>query len=455
MKVGKATIVSIILVIYVPILCLYIPQLAVVVVNATAAFSWRGGCSFHRHGRHHRRSTNYPAIALQFRKQQSQDVRSIFCRDKSRCASTTRLLMSGYGIATNYTWKEEAYEIDVSVWVPKSTRTKDILFKATSRSIDLRLLNAVTATATTTNSDIVTDGMGAQREEIALLDGKRTLRGRINTDGTYWVISDSPSARGNHTTERRQITVTIEKIIATPKDDFEIVDYDWKGVYHMEDTDEVVERKYDQPEPLDIRQYASEMGVDIDNLNMSMVDKNMFNSGLNISKSTLNSLHQAGYLSTQEITQQADGTEYIVNEDGEPERINNTPDMPTATRTTSETKERSTIPFVDTESPWHKVSATNNNETVLTSSSDEKIVQLKRNFTRAAFAEDSVKMVATSAETNPFVKKKTSDPIDALTVSRLKEILKAEGLKTGGTKSELQDRLRNKVNALLQGKDQQ
>jgi SAP domain/CS domain len=351
----------------------------------------------------------------------------------TRLTGGTRLFMSGYGIATNYTWKEDAYEIDISVSVPKEIRAKDVLFKATSRSVDLRLVTNSTA------------------EELVLLDGSRKLRGRIDVDGTYWVISDDSSDSGK---ANRKVTVTIEKIIATPKDDFDIVDYDWNGIYHIEDADEVLERKYDKPEPLDVRQYAAEMGVDIDNLNMSMVDKNMFNSGLNLTKSTLKSLHQSGYLSTEEVTQQADGTEYIVNDEGEPERVSNTPDVPTVARQSH----RGSIPFVDTDSRWNKASvASSMNKTMSDQTLNQTVVQLKRNFTRAAFAEDSSKTVSmetSSMETNPFRSRKTDDPIDALTVARLKEILKAQGLKTSGTKSELQERLRNKVNALLQGNGQ-
>ena len=46
---------------------------------------------------------------------------------------------------------------------------------------------------------------------------------------------------------------------------------------------------------------------------------------------------------------------------------------------------------------------------------------------------------------------KASDPIDLLTVRKLKEILKSQGLKVSGNKKELQDRLRAQVNSLLQG----
>ena len=45
---------------------------------------------------------------------------------------------------------------------------------------------------------------------------------------------------------------------------------------------------------------------------------------------------------------------------------------------------------------------------------------------------------------------KVFDPVDRLTVSKLKEILKKEGLKVSGNKQELQDRLKNHVDSILQ-----
>jgi hypothetical protein len=105
---------------------------------------------------------------------------------------------------------------------------------------------------------------------------------------------------------KRIVTVTIETSVKTPKDDFEIVDYDWGGVY-PDDEGEVQERKYEEPEELNIGEYAASLGVDIDNINMSMVDKTMFTSGLDLTKSTMEEITKAGYV--QEVTEQSDGTE--------------------------------------------------------------------------------------------------------------------------------------------------
>ena len=98
---------------------------------------------------------------------------AFFVTPQQRITSTQ--LSAGDGRAANYTWHEEALELEVSVQVPKQTRAKDIQFKATSRSIDLRLKQ------------------GDATSSCILLDGARPVRGRINLDGTFWVISDDES----------------------------------------------------------------------------------------------------------------------------------------------------------------------------------------------------------------------------------------------------------------------
>jgi hypothetical protein len=332
--------------------------------------------------------------------------------------SSSTALNIGHGIANTYSWKEDAYEIEITVKVPINTRARDILFQAKPQSIDLRLSGSNTT----------------------ILDGARKLRGRINLDGTYWVISDSEDNRLQH----REVTVTIEKLLRTPKDDFEVLDTEWKGVYAKEDDDEVIHRKYEEPEELDIREYAASMGVDIDNINMSMVDKTMFTSELNMTHSTLDELHKSGYLSPNEITQQADGTEYTTDDNGEPIPYEDF----------LKNKKVEPIPFIDTSSPWHKTTAT-----VLNGSKNKTVVQQVRNFTRAAFAEESAKQKEQQQQQQRESKQKkisrdAKDPIDTLTVERLKEILREQGLPVSGNKKELQTRLRNRVNALLQGKQE-
>ena len=333
-------------------------------------------------------------------------------------------LASGMGIATNYTWKEEAFEIEVTVKVPPNTRAKDISFAATTRSIDLRLRQE-------------------NDEATVLLDGSRKLRGRVEVDGTYWVISDPDNGDDDH----RQVTVTIEKLIRTPRDDFEVFDYDWKGVY-SNDTAEVSIRKYDEPETLDVREYAASLGVDIDNINMSMVDKSMFSSGINLSQSSLNELNKAGLI--KEITRQADGKEYEVNEEGKQIPFSRLGDNVGEDELDQSTAaERPKIPFLDTNSPWHNAVPVQ-----FDPATNKTYVQQKRNFTRAAFAGDSAKKRLEKQQQGVRNGQKDmgKDPIDLLTVKRMKEILKSQGLKVSGNKKELQDRLRSRVNSLLQGK---
>ncbi|GAX20066.1 hypothetical protein FisN_1Lh452 [Fistulifera solaris] len=326
------------------------------------------------------------------------------------------VLFGGRGVATSYRWKEEAFEIDVTVQVPKETRAKDIIFRPTVNSIDLRLKGD---------------------DAPVLLDGSRTLRGRVNLDGTYWVISDSEEKDDAF----REVTVTIEKLIRTPQDDFEVVEYDWKGVY-ANDTEEVLERTYDEPEELNVREYAASLGVDIDNINMSMVDKTMFSSGMNITKNSLDELNKAGLI--KEITQQADGTEYDIDDEGNAVKFSMFGDSNDDDETDSFTQSAPTpIPFLDTDSPWHSAVRVDD-------ITNQTYVKQTRQFTRSAFAQDSVKD-PDDVKTNMA---DARDPIDNLTVKRLKEILKSQGLKVNGTKKELQDRLRQQVNSLLQGKQE-
>ena len=326
----------------------------------------------------------------------------------------TTAIGSGYGIASNYTWQEEAFELDVTVQVPADTKAKDVIFKASPKYIDLKVKRP--------------DGT-----ELQLLDGTRPLRGKVNLDGTFWMIADR-----SESTTGRDITVTIEKIIATPRDDFAVVEYDWKGVYAKEDEGEVSERKYDEAEELNVREYAASLGVDIDNINASMVDKTMFSSGLNLTQKSLEQLEDAGYL--RQVTRQADGTEYIVDEEGQAQELAPLGDPTIGRDELSEATPK--IPFLDTDSPWNQAVKVQHDPLT-----NQTYVQQTRNLTRAAFAEDAAKTTLPKATAN--------DPIDLLTVARLKEILKSQGLPTSGNKAELQERLRAQVNSLLQGQPQQ
>ena len=371
--------------------------------------------------------------------------------------SSTRLF-GGIGIADTYRWEETQYEIDVTVPVPAGTRAKRIKFRATPNSVHLAIMGW--------NGDSAND--------IVLLDGDRPMRGQVSVDGTYWAIADGENDDPDD--DRRQITVTIEKMIVEPQDQFEVVEYDWGGVY-PNDEEEVSERKYDEPEELDVREYAKSLGVDIDNINMSMVDKTMFSSGLNMTQSTMDELSKAGYV--KEVTQQGDGQEFTTGEDGSampfnslgdnigadeimnieagrlipsPESKESTDDILAAVTGESgkskggKSKIRSELPFIDTHSKWH-------NSVPVEEVRDEDGMPIDTSMPSGDDDDevDGAAIDATSTDESNGGNAKPSDPIDLLTVKRLKEILKEQGLKVSGNKQELRDRLRSAVNSKLEG----
>lgn len=368
------------------------------------------------------------------------------------------VLYSGVGIAEDYTWREEAFEIEITVKVPPETKAKDIRFRAKTKSIELTLLRKTES---------------GEEVEVTLLDSARPLRGRVVVDGSYWVVSDAiedearnsraESAATDSTPDGdedepngRQVTVTIEKQIKTPKDDFEVIDYDWNGVYLEEEEGEVSYRKYDKPEELDVREYASSLGVDIDNINMSMVDKSMFASGLNLTKSGMDSMVDAGLM--QEVTKQEDGSEWTADKDGfrvpynsmlNEKKEEGADDVTAGTNDdghlqklhnengkAEEGKKDKGIPFLDTDSPWHKApdpSAGTIEETSAGENPKENKVWEKKKKQLQAKRE-----------------KEAMDPIATLKVARLREILRSRGLKVSGNKKELQDRLRAEVQLLVE-----
>jgi len=317
------------------------------------------------------------------------------------------------------------------VKVPQETRASDISFRAKPNSIDLRLKRK-------SEESSLESG---EPEEVVLLDPNRTLRGRVVLDGTYWIISDpdKPSSDDPH----RLVTITIEKQIRTPKDDFDVIEYDWNGVYE-DDEEEVSYRKYDEPEELDVREYAASMGVDIDNIDMNLVDKSMFTSGLNITKSTFDNMKDAGLMT--EVTEQTDGSEWIVGEDGEKVPFSSMGKGVTKDEAKS-AKAPSPIPFLDTNSPWQK--------TVPLDQAKEVKDKLEETSGKESIDEEKESIDEEKESADP----KTSiedavDPIDTLTVAKLKEILRTRGLKVSGNKKELQERLRAEVQSMLQGSDE-
>jgi len=296
-----------------------------------------------------------------------------------------------------------------------------------------------------------------------VLDGSREMRGLIDLDGTFWSLVDSEngSRHGDKDSSDggRDIVITIEKMILPPKDPFEVVEFDWNGIY-PDDEGEIVEKKYDVPEELDIREYAKSLGVDIDNINMTLVDKNMFSSGLNMTRSTLDELTKAGYV--KEVTRQGDGTE-LIDEGGFGKTV---PFNPLGDNIGRDEMEEAGIqmdgggsggkssllssgnPFMKKDSSWFQTMPVEEART----EEDEGVEQPKESTMDPSKIQKEQQQDDSSTST-VMDKKKISDPIDLLTVSKLKEVLKREGLKTSGTKKELQDRLKQHVRSVMKNKN--
>ena len=327
-------------------------------------------------------------------------------------------LYDGRGVAKTYSWVEDALELEIRVSVPRDTRAKDIIFESRPRCVTLKLL--------TRNHE------SGDTQELVLLHSNRTMRGTIAMDGTFWNLEDPDDGAVNK--DCRHVVVTVEKQMRPSRDDFEVVDYDWGGVY-SDDDDEVLERTYLEPEELNLKEYAASLGVDIDNIDMSMVNKTMFTSGLNITQSTLHELEKKGL--AKEVTQQSDGSEYSVDDDGE-----SVPFSPYGTGISREEIQAASktdhppIPFLDTDSPWkiQQPAALNIDDMLkdITPPENEKAKTLT--------AVEDVQSDGRVAR---------NDPIGALTVNRLKQILREQGLKVTGNKEDLQQRLRNHVQSQL------
>ncbi|KAL7444391.1 hypothetical protein ACHAXH_009991 [Discostella pseudostelligera] len=403
---------------------------------------------------------------------------------KSQFSPSIRInspLSVGSGVATTYSWTEEQFEIELKVAVPARTSAKDIKFTCSSDSIHLVLLRNDTD------------------DKQILLDGARKMRGKISVDGTFWSIDNNA--------DEREVTITIEKhfvpissVGGTQTYDT-LTDFDWGGVY-PNDEEEVTNRKYDEPEELNVREYAAKLGVNIDNIDMTKVNKTMFGAGLrddspfseeeidndnsdgfrfNITQSTLDQLSKAGL--AKEIIQQGDGSEFEVGNGGSmniEERKtfsmlgkdisdnelrmagiiggggrrgnNNIPSM----------WDKQTIP-VEEAPGYQKTFDVGNSFSVADGIIEDEIVDHEITLNGCVEniipkAENGVEVGVNEASEANVEKTEESngassipqDPIDMLTVVRLKEILREQGLKTNGSKQILRDRLRSHVNSLLQ-----
>ena len=329
--------------------------------------------------------------------------------------STT--LYGGTGVAQTYSWKEEQFEIELSVTVPKSTKAKDVSFKILPKSVHLMVGDQI------------------------YLDGSRQFRGMVDVDGTFWSFVDDATNK-----DERTLCITMEKLMNPPDDSFEVVEYDWGGIYsEEEEKDELVKKEYEKPEELDIRDYAASLGVDIDNIDMSKVDKSMFSSGLNMTKNTLDQLSDAGLVN--EVTRQNDGSESI--NDGDPFQSlgkgigKEEMDAAGINQALDNNKPTVPIPFLDDDAPWTKSMPV---EEARGSDNEDISSTLPR-------VDDASKATErkTSSETKTSKQQRNADPIDLLTVARLKEILRAENLKVSGNKTELQDRLKAHIASRIRG----
>jgi len=408
----------------------------------------------------------------------------------SQSTSSSSALNAGVGVASSYSWKEEQFEIELTISVPPQTSAKNIKFKCSSDAIDLRLKN--------------TDADADAEEEKILLDGKRKMRGKICVDGTFWSIADAPisskAAVADGEKRSREITIAIEKhfvpvsTIGGQQTYDTATDFDWGGIY-PNDEEEVTHRQYDEPEELDVREYAAKLGVDIDNLDMSKVDKTMFGAGLSggnnpldgsedgednqgnevsnnkknkngfhfdIEQATLDQLTRSGL--AKEIVQQADGSEYNLDDETEFSMLGKdilAEELREAGIVSGSRPVGSSVPDF-----WQKASVPVEEvngfeqtyedgiieqDIVEREGRDDELINGSSNDNENA-ATESTLQTASLDEDKKEEKQETNegDPIDSLTVVKLKEVLKAQGLKTSGTKQVLRDRLRKHVEALLQ-----
>jgi len=109
-------------------------------------------------------------------------------------------------------------------------------------------------------------------------------------------------------------------------------------------------------------------------------------------------------------------------------------------------KLRSELPFIDTHSKWHSsvpVEEVRDEDglPIDMPSDDDELDEAASKGSTSDTDADAID----GTESND----KPADPIDLLTVKRLKEILKEQGLKVSGNKQVLRDRLRSAVNSKL------
>eukprot|EP00551_Chaetoceros_affinis_P012575 CAMPEP_0203683728 /NCGR_PEP_ID=MMETSP0090-20130426/47673_1 /ASSEMBLY_ACC=CAM_ASM_001088 /TAXON_ID=426623 /ORGANISM="Chaetoceros affinis, Strain CCMP159" /LENGTH=432 /DNA_ID=CAMNT_0050552883 /DNA_START=38 /DNA_END=1336 /DNA_ORIENTATION=+ len=379
---------------------------------------------------------------LQTQKQQQQQQQQ---QEYKSTTATTTSLFGGIGTTANYTWKEDQFEIELRIPVPAGTRAKHVTYKPKSKSMEVSIELE-------------------QGEKQILLHGQRQFRGLVDLDGTFWSLVDvdadayaeggTKSSTNSENSERgRELVISIEKLIVPPDDPFAVVDYDWGSVY-MNDDDEILSKTYDEAEELDIREYAASLGVDIDNINMTMVDKSMFSSGLNLTRNTLDELTKSGY--AKEFTSQGGGGDggsgmdlfaeegVAVKSLGDKIGDDEIEDAGIGISNKRNQGQSQPIPFLDTDSPWRKSMPVEEARGVEGDGSPFIGHESEGSNTEKKSDDDDEDEAPSSTSV------KYQDPIDKLTVSKLKDILRKEGLKVSGNKNELQDRLKEHVASIMQ-----
>ena len=176
----------------------------------------------------------------------------------------------------------------------------------------------------------------------------------------------------------------------------------------------------------------------------------MFNSGLNTTQSSLEGLTKAGYLQEQQVTQQGDGSEWVTGEDGE-----QVPFSSFGNDISPKEASSSKIPFLDTSSPWNKAIPVDKKQEFIANATKAAVEEAEELGGREEKEEKTTATTATQTDSQKMKelvnqrKMKAKDPIENLTVARLKEVLKSNGLKVSGNKRELQDRMRAHVNSMM------
>jgi hypothetical protein len=390
-------------------------------------------------------------------------------------------LFGGTGIANNYSWKEEQFEIEVTITVPPDTNAKDVKFKCSSNGIDLRLA-----------------GKEKTVEERILLDGKRSMRGKICVDGTFWSISDSDltsmpkqhdAAESDSPKRQRQINIVIEKHFVPTSSVGgtltygQLTDFDWGGLY-PDDQDEVSFRKYEEAEELNVKEYAAKLGVDIDNLDMSKVDKTMFGAGLrgkHVASSSganyrdgvsetlsgtrtnardgfqVNITQAAGVGTEYELGAFSDGLERkVFSMLGNDVSMDELRDAGVSGERLPDMWQKGSVPvekipeFRESDEPWQKAGDGIIEDEIVEEQIVQNVDKVNTDPTDECTDETDMSSSITSKNDDMNSIRDAKDPIDQLTVNKLKEILRKEGLKISGSKSELKERLREHVKLLLE-----